>query len=243
VSCKHKAHSGGSVTPEDEQDIHDRVRTHNCKGFLGFYSTVPSSGLATKLNASDLTFEVQIFDHERIEKQLLGPSGLALAKRFFPVSFSAWQKEHPTPAKVFGDEPILTCCYCNKSLLHPKPHGIVVIWTSFEAEKKHTEHFYWCCKGQCDQALREKYRRKGMWDGWEDIPDLVAPIAYVRWVTVIFNQLHRGDGFSKEAFENIKSLLLNLFPLIARDMTAKERQRISDLSVIPHYLGGWGYDW
>src|SRR5205823_3247505 len=122
VSCKHKAHSGGSVTPEDEQDIHDRVRTHKCAGFLAFYSTVPSSGLAAKLNASDLSFEVQIFDHEKIEKHLLTPSGIALAKRFFPASLAAWQKEHPGVAKIFDDEPVLSCWYCKKSLLHPKPH-------------------------------------------------------------------------------------------------------------------------
>jgi hypothetical protein len=34
VSCKHNAHSGISVKPEDERDIHDRVRTHKCQGFL-----------------------------------------------------------------------------------------------------------------------------------------------------------------------------------------------------------------
>ena len=57
VSCKHKAHSGTSVTPDDEPDIHDRVRTHGCQGFIGFYSTIPSSGLGTKLNAPGLPFE------------------------------------------------------------------------------------------------------------------------------------------------------------------------------------------
>jgi hypothetical protein len=88
VSCKHHAHSGTSVGVQDEQDIHDRVRTHDCSGFLAFYSTVPSSGLAAKLNAPGLPFGVEIFDQERIEKQLLTPSGLTLAQRFFPSSFA-----------------------------------------------------------------------------------------------------------------------------------------------------------
>src|SRR5262245_473324 len=43
VSCKHKAHSGRSVTLIDEQDISDRVQTHSCDGFLGFYSTLPAA--------------------------------------------------------------------------------------------------------------------------------------------------------------------------------------------------------
>jgi hypothetical protein len=243
VSCKHKAHSGNSVTPEDERDIHDRVRTHNCTGFLGFYSTVPSSGLATKLNALDLPFEVQVFDHERIEKHLLAPAGAALTKRFFPVSFTTWQKENPGISKIFDEEPALSCCYCGKSLLHPKTHGIVVVWTSVSTAEKSgtTEHVYWCCKGRCDRALKEKYWHKGIVDGWEDIPDMVAPIAYIRWVMVTFNQFQRGEKFTDEAFESMKTLLLNLYPLVARDMTASERDRISALSAIPNYLGGWGY--
>src|SRR4051812_38641036 len=54
VSCKHNAHSGSSVNPVDESNIHDRVKTHGCGGFLAFYSTIPSGGLATNLNAKGL---------------------------------------------------------------------------------------------------------------------------------------------------------------------------------------------
>ena len=115
VSCKHKAHSGAAVSPDDESDIHDRVPTHGCNGFLGFYSTVPSAVLAAKLNASGLPFEVQVFDAEKIERQLLSSSqGAELAKRFFP----------------FSEEPELSCAYCGTSLLEPKPHGIVAVWTT-----------------------------------------------------------------------------------------------------------------
>lgn len=244
VSCKHKAHSGQSVTSEDEQDIHDRVRTHKCKGFMALYSTVPSSGLATKLNATDVGFEVQVFDQERIEKHLLTASGISLARRFFPISVTSWEKEHPRAAKIFKDEPHLTCHYCEKDLLQPKPHGNVVIWTRFsEAEElRKTEHLYWCCAGNCDHILKAKYYHLGIIDGWESISDLVAPPAYIRWVVSVLNDFQREGAYSKEAFDSLKTLLLNLFPLVARDPTTKERDRISDLSVIPHYLGGWGYE-
>lgn len=100
VSCKHNAHTGASVTPEDERDIHDRVATHNCNGFLAFYSTIPSSGLAAKLNAAN-PFEVQVYNAELIERELLKSSaGLQLARRFFPKSFAAWGKEHPALAHL-----------------------------------------------------------------------------------------------------------------------------------------------
>lgn len=247
VSCKHKAHTGAAVSPDDEPDIHDRVRTHGCNGFLGFYSTVPSSGLAAKINASGLPFEVQVFDAENIERQLLSSSqGTGIAKRFFPVSLDKWRKEHPAPAKLFSEEPELSCAYCGKNLLEPAPHGIVVLWTTTarndKGVKERTELVYWCCKGKCDAVLNRKHYRKGIIDGWEDIPDLIIPLTYIRWVMTIFNEFHRGMSYSDEALENMKTLLLNIFPLIARDMTADEKERIRGLSMIPSYLGGWGYN-
>ena len=45
VSCKHKASSGKSVSANDDSNILDRVMTHKCDGFIGFYSTLASSGL------------------------------------------------------------------------------------------------------------------------------------------------------------------------------------------------------
>ncbi|VAX15808.1 hypothetical protein MNBD_NITROSPINAE03-543 [hydrothermal vent metagenome] len=247
VSCKHKANSGKSVTPSDEPDIHDRVMTHNCKGFIGFYSTLPSSGLATKLNASELPFEVQIFDSEKIEKTLLSsPEGALLAKRFFPLSWSCWEKEHPAPADIFRDDPKLYCHYCNKSLLTPKPHGIIVTWTSIldnrSTGKEHTEHLYWCCKGKCDEMLSSRYCRDGLVDSWEDIDDLIISVVYIRWIMATLNKRQGGATYSGEAFDKSKELLLNLFPLVSRDMTDAERDRFKHLAMIPSYLGGFGYD-
>src|SRR5689334_18247375 len=77
-------------------------------------ASIPSSGLAAKLNAAGLPFEVLIFDQEKIEKQLLRPSSLDIAKRFLPISFAKWQKEHPVPANLFREELELVCCYCRK---------------------------------------------------------------------------------------------------------------------------------
>jgi len=247
VSCKHKAHSGASVTPEDEADIHDRVRTHGCEGFLAFYSTIPSSGLATKLNASGLPFKVQIYDSEKIEKHLLStPTAIQLAQRFFPKSIVRWKAEHPSPARIFTEEPELSCVHCGKSLLALEPRGIVVVWTTLrsdrEPNKPHTEHVYWCCKGTCDKVLQRQYWGKGLIDGWEDIPDLIIPIVFIRWVMVMLNELHGGMTYSKEALANSKQLLLNLFPLVSRHMTDDEKERVKELTMIPNYLGGLGYE-
>jgi hypothetical protein len=79
VSCKHKAHSGASVTPADEQNIRDRLGTHRCHGFITFYSTLPSSGLGQTLNALKPIFEYLQLDAEAIERKLLdSPRGRVL---------------------------------------------------------------------------------------------------------------------------------------------------------------------
>jgi hypothetical protein len=93
VSCKHKAHSGASVTPADEQNIRDRLGTHRCHGFIAFYSTLPSSGLGQTLNALKPSFEYLQLDAEAIERKLLdSPRGRVLAARYTPRTFNRWMR-------------------------------------------------------------------------------------------------------------------------------------------------------
>jgi hypothetical protein len=126
VSCKHKAHSGTSVVLGDEINIMDRVASHDCQGFIGFYSTLPASSLTRMLEGFKVKhpwFEFQIHDKEKIERILLetGP-GLGLAQRFFPNSYATWSKSKhdvnlamfrigmpaPVAFKIPGDEKLYT---------------------------------------------------------------------------------------------------------------------------------------
>lgn len=107
VSCKHKAHSGNSVTPADEQNIRDRLGTHRCQGFIAFYSTLPSSGLGQTLRALTPDLEYLQLDSEVIERKLLdSPRGPVLAARYMPKSFNAWvQASHAAAASVPAPDP------------------------------------------------------------------------------------------------------------------------------------------
>jgi hypothetical protein len=71
VSAKHKAHSGKSVTDADEPDPIGRVRKFKADGFMGFYSTLPSSGLEDTLSRIKPDVDTYVFDRGRIEEKIL----------------------------------------------------------------------------------------------------------------------------------------------------------------------------
>jgi hypothetical protein len=58
---------------------------------MSFYSTLPSSGLGSSLEALKGSHEVIVYDSESIERILLdSPQGRSLAARFMPESFTKW---------------------------------------------------------------------------------------------------------------------------------------------------------
>lgn len=102
VSCKHKAHSGDSVTPSDEQDLRDRLERFDCKGLMPVYSTLASTGLAQKFDALKAAgYEVELFHVERLCAELVAtPEGLKLSKRYMPLSTKAWLELNSKSYKV-----------------------------------------------------------------------------------------------------------------------------------------------
>lgn len=88
VSAKHHAHSGKSVTPSDETNIRERVDALGADGFLGFYSTLPSSGLNGLLVGLQNHIRVDHFDSAAIERYLTTNRLLANTFRsFLPQSY------------------------------------------------------------------------------------------------------------------------------------------------------------
>ncbi len=249
VSCKHKAFSGNAVSAVDDANIRDRVEANECQGFIGFYSTLASSGLSGNLGGMKSKFEYQIFDREKIEDQLLHSTrGLYIAERYFPISFSKWRMENPHPAEIFSDESSLRCKVCSKNLLEQDDKGIITLWhklrTDYESESEYIEHIFWTCRGHCDRTLAHRIRskQKNLIDGWEDISDVMMPTVFIKWIMVIMNQQRSGTKYSDEAYENLKVFILKIFPYISRHLTSKEKNRIQTLCVVPSYLGGLGYE-
>lgn len=109
VSCKHFAHSnlgkGKAVGVDDEINVSDRLSSNKCDGFIGFYSTIASSGLTQKLKglSEDKHKEFQIFHRGNIEEILFRSlEGLQVARRYFPKSMKLWNESQGS----IGSKPI-----------------------------------------------------------------------------------------------------------------------------------------
>jgi hypothetical protein len=244
VSCKHKATSGSSVSPNVESNITDRVSANKCNAFLGFYSTLPSAGLNNILEG--LAFEQTVYDRERIESKLLHSSaGLQIAERYFPDSLASWKINNPLPAQLFADQGSLECYVCHKDLLEEKDKGIITLWQPMKngdySKPDAFECIHWTCRGHCDDVLRKRNRNLGLIDGWEDIADVMMPTVFVKWIISILNEQRAGVTYSDEAFDSLKHFLLVLFPYVSRHLSDKEKERIQSLTQIPAFLGGMGY--
>ncbi|MCF7529477.1 restriction endonuclease [Neisseria lisongii] len=99
VSCKHKAHSGDSVSPKDEApNLIDLLLAHKCTKFIGFYSTIASEKLRKSVEDTfrnsqsakreGLTYE--FFYNTDIESNILdinNPRGWIFSAKYFPKSY------------------------------------------------------------------------------------------------------------------------------------------------------------
>lgn len=124
VSCKHYAHSKNnkSVGNNDEPDVIGRLRNNQCTGFIGFYSTMPSSALdreltqSQQLNPKDLE-ELLIFDKSIIASLLdTNDDSFRLYKRYFPNSYIKNMKRE-SDSQLYHHKPIIRCQLCQKNLL------------------------------------------------------------------------------------------------------------------------------
>jgi hypothetical protein len=245
VSCKHKAHSGASVLENDEEDIAGRVEQFHCDGFIGFYSTIPSSGLSKKVKSLKDRYEIRVFDHEKIEKILLENTECELLiKRYFPTSY----KKHASkvgPSMIYAKYYPLKCEVCGKDLIKK---GVADNYEGLVALVQDMDYFdetnggeritqvYCACKGQCDSVMESRCTGHIITQ-WQDISDLTIPYQFLKWVMGILNQIRDGRViYTDEAFEQIKTVTLDIAQVAMRQPSVKEMQRVKELSELPNWL-------
>lgn len=111
VSCKHYAHSDNAVGANQEYDPVSAIYSNGCTKFIGFYSTVPSAALITKLeglkNNKSLSFDYEILKNSDIESRLLDKDsvvGWLFAARYFPVSYANLFRRFVVPIEHYKEK-------------------------------------------------------------------------------------------------------------------------------------------
>lgn len=235
VSCKHNAVSGKAVSETDEPNIRERLESFRADGFLGFYSTVPSSGLNTRLAAlrnEQKIRDYRIFDSREIENHLIRVGYSKLIMRYLPNSY-----KRTKPLHILGSTYLpLECRACGKDLLeglHRKEYrAIIVMDITTNGNGVETVHdFCWVCKGACDRENKVRIRsQNGHMDPWEDISDLDIPLKFLGWVFAIMNRMRAGKTvYTDDGFERIKHFIGAMSQRVFREMTEAETERVNNL--------------
>ncbi len=239
VSCKHYATRGASVSEKDEPNILERLSSFKADGFIGFYSTLASSGLNNRLNSLRNEKKIKdyaIFDHKMIENLLVTVGYSHLLMRYFPKSYEIVKPLHLVSDKY---EP-LTCKKCGKDLLmalfKSNYNANICCAYKWDSEKNinYIQDVYCCCKLECDHALETADSRAGLMTDWNDISDLVIPIEFLRYIFATINRMREGrDIYTDEAFKKNKMILAALAQKVLRATTKEERERHKELSSLP----------
>lgn len=236
VSCKHKAHSGESVKPNDEENLKNRLDAFGAKGFIGFYSTIPSSGLQTQIKNILRENEYKIYDKESIEKFLIEQQKECLLARYFPKSFKKIKIEDWKPSNIFDEYVPLKCSYCGKDLLSKEMESLNIICFVERIDNNFVEDIYWSCKGSCDRKMISKLETDLYTTTWEDISDIAFSTGFIRWIIAILNNIRDEEiKFSDNAFEKLKEFILIVSQVITRDTHEEKKERLKRLMETPFF--------
>jgi len=235
------------VSSRDEPDVLGRVSKFKADGFIGFYSTIPSSELNRTLESYRSQINVIVYDSALIERNLLNNSDLnGVFERFFPQSYREYRKASFAPHTISEYIVGLYCNVCGKDLLKER-QGRIELPDEFidDGKKKRIVDVYWACSGDCDRKVEVAFQKRGFISSWEAIEDLMIPLVFMQWVITTMNSLRDGSlVFSDDAYKKFIELTFAIGQLVVRETSDEEKERIQSLREIPQALGGlgeWGH--
>lgn len=234
VSCKHYAESGSSINETIEQNILERVRGFNADGFIGFYSTLASTGLTnrlTQLKENGSIKDYRIFDHKLIENYLINIGFSSLLMRYFPEGYKLIKPLHILYDKYYP----LSCDVCGKDLLEAMYkddlNGIIGFVKDQKTNYKVIDDIYVACKGECDDKLRDRWASVGKTTNWNDLKDLSIPTLFIKYVTTTLSHIRNGHcEYSDVAFNKEKQVIMKLAQKVLQEMNLKDKERHDDLA-------------
>jgi hypothetical protein len=228
VSCKHFATSGKSVGPEDETNITDRLKHHKADGFMGLYSTLPSSGLVTRLQQYVDNGDLQayeIFDHKKIYGRFIGVGLSQILLKYFPNSYVRMRPIQ----KLLGELIELRCDICNKDLLTQsviEPSSAILVWPTLIDKPTRYDVLYIVCKGECDHKLRGRLAAQSFTTHWEDLANLCNPLLYLKNMLTYMNMLRQDPNqYGDAAHKRMKNVYMSLAQRTLREITKEDIER------------------
>jgi len=235
VSCKHFASSAKSVGIEQEVNITDRLKQHSAHGFLGVYSTLPSSSLVARLQQYLQHGDIEafeIFDGKKIEGHFVTAGLSKLALRYFPASY---RRLRPIQ-EILGDRVEIRCRVCDSDILARSvlgPAKANIVWEQNFDHQPRYRNVYVACKGECDRRLEGQLRAAGHGTSWEEINDLFNPLIFLKNILGYMNMLRRDPGqFSEEAHERMKEIYIALAQRTLRELTEEDIDRFKRLRIL-----------
>ena len=159
-----KIQSNRSVTErEDEVNLLERCKAFKADGFIGFCSTIESSGLNQRLTQLKNEREIQdykIFDGKYIENVLMNYGLTKIILRYFPESYKRIRPLHKIASKFVS----LNCDCCGRDLFEDVEKGlqdsVIASVEKYENGKIYIKDLYVACKGLCDDKLENKWNEE-----------------------------------------------------------------------------------
>jgi hypothetical protein len=112
VSGKHYIHSNKAVGTSLEYNITDRMHEHDSQGFIGFYSTLPSTSLLNRFRAlKQRGFDIKYYDKDKISDMLPSLPSNILQKYGLPNNIQYVMNIHPSQYQP------LNCIECTQDIL------------------------------------------------------------------------------------------------------------------------------
>ncbi len=233
VSCKHFAKSNKAVNEDMEQNILERIASLKADGFIGFYSTVPSSGLNSRLYALRQEQKIKdysIFDRRMIESTLVTAGYSHLMIRYLPTAYQQIKPLHLLLRQYLP----LPCEVCEKDLLQEMfradhPANIVyVTCDNPEGEGTLFENVVCVCKS-CDDEFQNRIPQ-GRATEWSDLGDLAIPNVFLQFCFDRMSEFRRGrDTYTDKCFTKERVILAAMAQKVFRITTERDRERLLEL--------------
>lgn len=199
VSCKHYIKSGASVGVEVEHSIIDRIIQSGASGFIGFYSTLPSTALSTRFNSlKKQGYDCLVYDKNVISNFLPKISSHILQKYGLPnhIKYVMNVDEHSYIP--------LNCLRCGVDILQDNqiPNSMALICFNKNGE---LEYFYGC--KSCLLFIHDL--------GWVEISQSLHQEEFNGWVNFVDNYLNQhkpSQTFYKHKSEYESRVPQRMFP-------------------------------